>query len=518
RPDRRGRRHRPGGGRGQRARVLHRERGRAHPGPAARPEPGRRRRRPGHAGRAVARAARRPPAARQPPAAERSYPGHHRPRPDRPPGRRARPGLRLPGHRARRARGRGRAAGGRAGKPGRGNRGRGLPDRAHPARRADQAPGERGPAGRGQAGPAVRQHQPRPDRGHRGAAGRDRRRGRGRGGARRLRDRAAARGQPASLPPRDRPDAARGLVLGRGRGRPAGRDVPGHHPVVHRGLGRLRGQPGGQVQPQAEPVSEPKGRGVAWTEERGTSDEGRRRLKAPRRRAGYTGDVIRIVARGGEVVLVTEPAPEPRRGEVLVATQYSVISPGTERTILEATRAEGWASHEYPEPGQAWPHVRSGGVRHDLLLPRPSGQDYASLGYSLAGRVVAVAEDVTDLVPGDLGACGGSQCAFHSEQVAVPRNLTVRVPDGLGPDLAAFVTLGSIALEALRRSGRTLGETIVVFGCGVLGVLITMLARAAGIYVVAVDPDPRRLEVAAGAGAIPAAGGDDLAGQVRART
>ena len=41
-------------------------------------------------------------------------------------------------------------------------------------------------------------------------------------------------------------------------------------------------------------------------------------------------DVVRIVARGGEVVLVTEPAPEPRRGEVLVATQYSVISPGTD--------------------------------------------------------------------------------------------------------------------------------------------------------------------------------------------
>jgi NADPH:quinone reductase-like Zn-dependent oxidoreductase len=228
-------------------------------------------------------------------------------------------------------------------------------------------------------------------------------------------------------------------------------------------------------------------------------------------------DITRIVARGGEVVLVTEPAPELRRGEVLVATQYSVISPGTERTILEATRAEGWASHEYPEPDQEWPPVRSGGVRHDLLLPRSPGQDYASLGYSVAGRVLAVAEDVTDLAAGDLVACGGSQCAFHSEQVAVPRNLTVRVPDGLGADLAAFVTLGSIALEALRRSGRTLGETIVVFGCGVLGVLITKLARAAGIYVLAVDPDPERREVAVAAGAFPA-GGEDLAGQVRART
>jgi threonine dehydrogenase-like Zn-dependent dehydrogenase len=239
-------------------------------------------------------------------------------------------------------------------------------------------------------------------------------------------------------------------------------------------------------------------------------------------------DVTRIVARGGEVVLVTGPPPRLRRGEVLVATQYSVISPGTERTILEATRAPGWASHEYPEPEQAWPLVRSGGVRHDLLLPRVPATDYASLGYSLAGRVVAVADDVSDLAPGDLVACGGSQCAFHSEQVAVPRNLTVRVPDGLGADQAAFVTLGSIALEALRRSGRTLGETVTVFGCGVLGVLITMLARAAGLYVIAVDPDPRRREVAAAAGAVPVetapAGtgpiedASDLAAAVRART
>jgi threonine dehydrogenase-like Zn-dependent dehydrogenase len=233
--------------------------------------------------------------------------------------------------------------------------------------------------------------------------------------------------------------------------------------------------------------------------------------------------VTRIVARGGEVVLVTEPPPPVRRGEVLVDTQYSVISPGTERTILEATRAPGWASHEYPEPGQAWPQVRSRAVRHGLLLPRAPAADYASLGYSLAGRVVAVDDDVTDLVPGDLVACGGSQCAFHSDQVAVPRNLTVRVPAGLGADQAAFVTLGSIALEALRRSGRTLGETITVFGCGVLGVLITMLARAAGLYVIAVDPDPRRREVAAAAGALPVETGPatdagDLAAAVRART
>lgn len=230
--------------------------------------------------------------------------------------------------------------------------------------------------------------------------------------------------------------------------------------------------------------------------------------------------ILRVVARGGDAVITPVPAPQLRRGEILVAVEHSVISPGTERTIIDATRTQGWLSHEYPAADQAWPYTRSGAVRQELLLPREPSLEWASLGYSLAGRVIAVADDVTDVSAGDKVACAGSQCAFHAEQVAVPRSLTVPVPPGLGTDLAAFVTLGSISLEALRRSGRTLGETIVVFGCGVLGVLATMLARAAGIYVIAVDPQLDRREVAIAAGAMTALDGHepDLAGRVRART
>ena len=230
--------------------------------------------------------------------------------------------------------------------------------------------------------------------------------------------------------------------------------------------------------------------------------------------------ISRVVARGGEVLITSVPAPRLRGGEILVATEHSVISPGTERTIIDATRTEGWLSHEYPAADQDWPVTRSGGVRKDLVLPRDPSAEWASLGYGVAGRVIAVADDVTDISPGDKVACAGSQCAFHAEQVAVPRNLTVAVPAGLGTDMAAFVTLGSISLEALRRSGRTLGETIVVFGCGVLGVLVTMVARAAGIYVIAVDPQRDRREVASAAGAIAALGGrePDFTAQVKAMT
>jgi NADPH:quinone reductase-like Zn-dependent oxidoreductase len=230
--------------------------------------------------------------------------------------------------------------------------------------------------------------------------------------------------------------------------------------------------------------------------------------------------ISRVVASAGAVHIVSTPAPQLRSGEILVATEHSVISPGTERTIIDATKTEGWLSHEYPAGDQDWPVTRSAGVRKDLIQPRAPATDWASLGYSVAGRAIAVAGDVTDISPGDAVACAGSQCAFHAQQVAVPRSLTVPVPHGLGSDKAAFVTLGAISLEALRRSARTLGETIVVFGCGVLGVLVTMLARAAGIYVIVVDPQPDRRQVGVTAGAMAALAGSeaDLGAQVRSMT
>jgi threonine dehydrogenase-like Zn-dependent dehydrogenase len=245
-------------------------------------------------------------------------------------------------------------------------------------------------------------------------------------------------------------------------------------------------------------------------------------MSDPSHRSGgpAPGGIQRVVASGGKVTVVTEPEPVLRKGEILVETECSVISPGTERTIIEATTHEDWLSHEYPTADQTWPLTRSPAVRQEVRLPRPPGPLYASLGYSLAGRVMAVADDVADLTAGDLVACSGSQCAFHAQRVAVPRNLTARVPDNVPADKAAFVTLGAIAVEALRRSGRAFGETVVVFGCGVLGALITMLARASGMSVIGVDPQPDRREVVRDAGAVlvldPAGGA--LADQVRART
>ena len=117
-------------------------------------------------------------------------------------------------------------------------------------------------------------------------------------------------------------------------------------------------------------------------------------------------------------------------------------------------------------------------------------------GYSAAGTVLAVGEDIKDLRPGDRVACAGAQCAHHAEIIAVPRNLTVPIPDNLDFSSAATVTLGAIALQGVRRASPTLGENFVVLGLGILGQLTAQILQANGCHVIGLDIDYQRVELA----------------------
>ncbi len=224
------------------------------------------------------------------------------------------------------------------------------------------------------------------------------------------------------------------------------------------------------------------------------------------------------MARDGGVVLVEEPLPELGPGDVQVRSAFSVISPGTERSIIRATLVSPAGAHEYPEPDYVWPRLRSSAVDGQLRRPRLPPDHAASLGYSVAGIVERVGPDVTDLRPGDRVACSGSQCSYHAERVVVPRNLTTPVPDGVSLRDAAHVTLGTIAIEALRRTRCSFGETVVLLGAGMLGLLLTQMSVAAGIYPVAVDTNTDRLEVARGFGAVLAVPAADDAGAAAVRS
>jgi len=123
------------------------------------------------------------------------------------------------------------------------------------------------------------------------------------------------------------------------------------------------------------------------------------------------------------------------------------------------------------------------------------------LGYSCAGNVVAVGGLVEGLRPGDRVACGGADYANHAEFVAVPKNLVVKVPNGVSDEEAAFATVGSIALQGVRLAEPMLGETFLVIGLGLLGQIAVQLLRANGCNVIATDLEGQLVERAAKYGA-----------------
>ncbi len=203
----------------------------------------------------------------------------------------------------------------------------------------------------------------------------------------------------------------------------------------------------------------------------------------------------RVYAQDGAAIVREVPEPEIRQGEVLIQTAYSAISVGTEMWLIEGSADPTFTNHEYPPNPPRWPKTRSP-IGRNHPLPRPPDPEAISLGYSLSGRVVDIEDRVTDLRVGDPVAASGSQCAHHAEVVAVPRNLVARVPEGLPLHEAALVTVGSVAVTALRETRCQFGESIVLYGLGLLGLLAAQVGRAAGFNLIGVEIDEGRLDLA----------------------
>lgn len=208
-------------------------------------------------------------------------------------------------------------------------------------------------------------------------------------------------------------------------------------------------------------------------------------------------------ARSGELRLAEVAPPALGRGQVLVQNHFSVVSPGTDKLALSFARKSLLAKAR-SRPDLVDQVVRK--VRQDGPLPtyRSAMNKLDSpqpLGYSSAGVVTAVADDVSEFVAGDRVACAGAGYANHAEVVAVPANLVARVPDGLDLERAAFSTLGAIAMQGVRIAQPNLGELAVVVGLGLIGQLTVQLLAANGCRVLGVDLDAGRIKEALDQGA-----------------
>ena len=197
------------------------------------------------------------------------------------------------------------------------------------------------------------------------------------------------------------------------------------------------------------------------------------------------------------------PVPALQKGRVLVRTVASLISAGTERAAVELV-SKGLVQEARQRPDlvkAVVAKVKNEGLLNTFASVRDKMAASQALGYSAAGIVAAVAEDVSEFQVGDRVACAGVGFASHAEVLSVPKNLCVHLPEGVSFESGAYGTLGAIALQGVRLAEPTLGESVVVIGLGLVGQLTVQLLKANGCRVFGLDLDQSRVSLALELGA-----------------
>jgi predicted dehydrogenase/threonine dehydrogenase-like Zn-dependent dehydrogenase len=222
--------------------------------------------------------------------------------------------------------------------------------------------------------------------------------------------------------------------------------------------------------------------------------------------------------KSGATVLEEVPAPLVKSGCVLIKTTRTLVSLGTERMLVEFGKANliDKARQQPDKVKQTLDKLKTDGIMPTLEAVFNKLGQPLPLGYCNVGRVVAVGNGVTEFQVGDRVASNGN----HAEYVCVPKNLVAKIPDNVTDEQAAFTVIGSIGLEGVRLLRPELGETIVVVGLGLIGLMVSQLLRAAGCRVVGVEFDQAKLDLAAKWGVIPVnpAKGDDQVSVVEGLT
>jgi predicted dehydrogenase/threonine dehydrogenase-like Zn-dependent dehydrogenase len=194
----------------------------------------------------------------------------------------------------------------------------------------------------------------------------------------------------------------------------------------------------------------------------------------------------------GETQLVEVPCPQAKNGQLLISTTKSLVSVGTERMLIDFGKS-GWIAKARSQPDKVkmvLDKVKTDGlmttidtVRSKLDQPLPLGycnvglvQDSGNTSYKVGTRVVSNGQ--------------------HAEVVRVPENLCASIPDNVDDETAAFTVLAAIAMQGVRIANPTIGESVVVTGLGLIGLITVQILRANGCRVLGIDFDSSKCQLA----------------------
>ena len=198
--------------------------------------------------------------------------------------------------------------------------------------------------------------------------------------------------------------------------------------------------------------------------------------------------------KNGETILEDVPAPIVKPGHILIETINSLVSLGTERMLVEFGKANyiQKAKQQPDKVKEVIDKVKTDGLKPTLNAVFNKLGQPLPLGYCNVGKVIAVGNGVEDFKVGDRVASNGN----HAEIVNIPKNLVAKIPDNVTYEEASFTVIGSIGLQGIRLVNPTLGETIVVVGLGLIGLMTAQLLKTNGCNVIGFDYDPNKVAIA----------------------
>ncbi len=196
----------------------------------------------------------------------------------------------------------------------------------------------------------------------------------------------------------------------------------------------------------------------------------------------------------GDTLLEEVPAPLVRKGTVLIKTRRSLVSLGTEKMLVEFGKGNliSKARQQPDKVKQVLDKIKTEGLMPTLEAVFNKLDEPLPLGYCNVGEVVAVGEGVKEFAIGDRVASNG----HHAEVVCIPQNLVAKIPDQVSDEEAAFTVIGSIGLQGIRLINPSFGETVVVIGLGLIGLITAELLLANGCQVIGIDFDIQKVELA----------------------
>lgn len=198
--------------------------------------------------------------------------------------------------------------------------------------------------------------------------------------------------------------------------------------------------------------------------------------------------------RTGATRIEDVPCPMVPDGHLLIRTRQTLVSAGTEKMLVDFGKSNllDKARQQPDKVRMVLDKIRTDGLMPTLDAVRAKLDQPIAMGYCNVGTVVQCGKGVEDFKPGDRVASNG----HHAEMVVVPKHLCARIPPSVSDDQASFTVLGAIALQGIRLVKPELGETVVVMGLGLIGLLTVQLLKANGCRVLGMDFNAERASLA----------------------